>query len=64
MNSRLKRRIYRGIVHTEDQIRAFAERFTKATKERMYRGVAYVESSTNKEKVKRQLMWRGNSYLG
>lgn len=65
MNAKLKRRVYRGIIYTEDQLKNFTQKITAKAKEKVYRGVAYFEAAKQeKEQVKRELVWRGNTYMG
>lgn len=68
MNSTTKRKIYvrfyRGVQHTEGQFRAVTDKFKTKVKERIYRGVAYIESVKEEASVKKELMWRGNPYMG
>jgi len=62
MNSGLKRRVYRGIVYTEDQVRNLGKKITQNLSNKIYRGISYIETSTEKVNTERKMMWRGVSY--
>jgi len=64
MNSRLKRKVYRGIVYTEDQVRNLSKKLSTTLRSKIYRGVSFVEAAKEDVKTKRQLMWRGVNYEG
>ena len=64
MSSKLKRKVYKGIVYTEEQFKKVGQKISSNIKERVYRGVFYLETVKEEVKSTRELIWRGSTYIG
>ena len=49
---------------TEEQFKKVGQKISSNIKERVYRGVFYLETVKEEVKSTRELIWRGSTYIG